>query len=71
MILLDAFIAFFCSVGIIATVYIILIPLCRRDMTVALFLKKKESVWVKWICALFGNVPVFYGEVYDRESYKN
>ncbi len=71
MILLDAVIAYLCSVGIIATVYIILIPFCKKDLAVALFLKKKESVWVVPIRALFGNVLVFDGEENDRKSYKN
>ena len=71
MILFDAFIAYLCCVGIIATAYIILIPFCRKDLTVALILKKKESVWIYFVRALFGDVPIFYGEEYDRESYKN
>ncbi len=71
MILLDAIISFFACVGIIATVYIIVIPFCRRDLTVALFLKKKESVWIKFIRALFGNVLILNGDEYGRGSDKN
>lgn len=71
MILLDAVIAFFSCVGIIASVYIILVPFCKRNLTIALFLKNKNCAWVGFVRALFGDVPIFYGEEYDRGSYKN
>lgn len=71
MILFDAIISFFACVGIIATVYIIAIPFCRQDLTIALILKKKESVWVKFIRALFGDVLIFNGDEYGRGANKN
>lgn len=71
MIILDAIIAFFACVGILATAYIIAIPFCRSKVTVALFLKKRECAWVKIIRALFGDVLVFYGEEYGRGADKN